>query len=348
VASTDLVKRMLDPRSGRLVREVRTAVARRDVVPLRRQLAAWRHGFYADTTLLYDFDQYGFDAYVSDYARATTLAAMNENRYILDDKVITYLYLHQFGIPTPTVHGFVRAGKIVWLAENPPAGGLDGLLEQRGKLVVKARAGSGGHGFALLRHDAGTTYVNGRPVAGAEQALGSGAAIISDFVEQHERIAAIYPGTTNTMRLVTFRDADTDQPFVAFGGHRFGTKRSEPVDNYGAGGLTVEIDVATGTLGRANYKPGTDLREMVLVDEHPDSGARITGTQIPHWDMLVQGVLRASDALPGHRYIGWDVAVTQDGYAIIEGNNRGDVQVQLHRPLLLDERIRKIFEGRRR
>ena len=349
MAGGNLVRRVFDPRRGRLVVEARTALANRHVVPLRRQVAAWRHGFYAETTRMYDFDTYGFDAYISDYERATTLASMNESRYLLDDKVVTYLYLSQVGVPTPKVYGFVHEGTVVWLGEEPD-GGLEGLLERRGTLVVKSRSGSGGSGFALLTSDAGATYVNGRQVENCSSAVARGSLVITDFVQQHERIAAIFPNTTNTMRVMTFRDIDTDEPFVAFASHRFGTKRSQPVDNFGAGGLSVGIDIDTGVLQPAMWRrPGGSggRREIVWIDEHPDTGAQITGTKVPHWQMALDAVLRAAAALPGSRYVGWDLAVTQDGLSIIEGNNRGDVLVQMHGPLLLDERMRRIFAARR-
>jgi len=350
VANRSFARRVLDPRAGRLVREARTALANRHVVPLRRQVAAWRHGFYADSARVYDFDRYGFGSYVSDYERATKLASMNENRYLLDDKVVTYLYLHQMGVPTPTVHGIVHGGDVVWLGAAPPAGGLAGLLEERGKLVVKSRSGSGGSGFAVLERDADTTYVNGEAVADPARSLGRGSLVITDFVEQHPSMAAIYPGATNTMRLMTFRDVDTGEPFVAFATHRFGTERSGPVDNFGAGGLSVGVDIPTGTLSRALWRhpaAAGGSREIVWIDEHPDTGARITGTSVPHWDQVLDGVRRAAAALPGHRYVGWDLAVTEDGFSIIEGNNRGDVVVQMHGPLLVDERLRRFFAAQR-
>ena len=349
VASANLVRRLFDPREGRVVRELRSALANRHEIPLSRQIAAWRHGFYAETIRLYDLETYGLDAYVSDFERATTLSNMNDRKYLLDDKVVTYLYLSAVGVPTPTLHGFAQDGRIVWLGE-PPEGGLAGLLERRGRLVVKSRSGSGGNGFALLQRSAGSTLVNGREVADPSEALGKGSLVISDFVQQHERVAAIYPNTTNTMRLITFRDPDTDEPFVGFASHKFGTKRSEPVDNFGAGGMSAGIDAATGVLGRAVLRQPRQRdgrRDIVWVDEHPDSGARITGTQLPHWAELVDGVLRAAAALPGSGYVGWDLAVTDDGFSIIEGNNRGDVAVQLHGPLLVDERLRRIFARRR-
>ncbi len=41
----------------------------------------------------------------------------------------------------------------------------------------------------------------------------------------------------------------------------------------------------------------------------------------------------------------WDVAVTEDGFTIIEGNDRPDTVMQLHGPFLVDPRIRKAFEA---
>jgi hypothetical protein len=151
--------------------------------------------------------------------------------------------------------------------------------------------------------------------------------------------------------VITFRDVDTGEPFVAFASHRFGTDRSRPVDNFGAGGLSAGIDLATGVLDRglSRVRSADGRRnEIRWIDEHPDSGARITGTKIPHWEQVLDGVLHAAAALPGSRYVAWDLAVTQDGVSVIEGNNRGDVLVQLHGPLLLDERTRKVFAARRR
>ncbi len=352
MANGKLVRRLFNPRQGRLVREARTALANRHIVPLRRQLAAWRHGFYAETTRMYDFDTYGFDAYVSDYERATTLASLNENNYILDDKAVTFLFLHRVGVPTPTVHGLVHNGKVVWFSEEPPPGGLDGLLERRGRLVVKSRSGSNGSGFALLRREAGTTYVNGRAVTDSAQALEGRSLIISDFVEQHEQLAAVYPNTTNTTRVMTFRDADTDEPFVFYATQKFGTKRSEPVDNVGAGGLTVGVDIDTGVLRHAMYREpragAKDSHEIRWLHEHPDTGTRITDMKIPHWQMVVDGVRRAAAALPGSQYVGWDLVITADGFSIIEGNNRADVNVQMHGPMLADERMRRFFASKRR
>lgn len=118
------------------------------------------------------------------------------------------------------------------------------------------------------------------------------------------------------------------------------------MDNSAAGGLTAGVDVATGTLRRALAPHcSSDARtQWAWVDTHPDTGAlgsqawrSATGRQ--WW----QGSCARLAAMPESRYVAWDVAITRDGFSIIEGNSRADVIFQGHGPLLLDERVRKVF-----
>ena len=44
------------------------------------------------------------------------------------------------------------------------------------------------------------------------------------------------------------------------------------------------------------------------------------GLQIPHWDKILTTVQEAGKLLPNMRYIGWDIAVTEEGCEIIEAN----------------------------
>jgi hypothetical protein len=78
-------------------------------------------------------------------------------------------------------------------------------------------------------------------------------------------------------------------------------------------------------------------------DVHPSTGARVKGIEVPHWAEIVEEVRRVMLSMEGLRCVGWDVAVTDDGFSIIEGNNRPDVIMQVFRPFLLDARIRRFF-----
>jgi hypothetical protein len=332
----------------RLSREVRDALANRGEVPVGRQLQLWRHGFYGNHAQMYDFDRYGFDAYISDLQRSTKFEALNDpvQRYVLNDKLVTFLFLRSIGVPTPELHGFANGRRPVFFGEPGRSGGLRAVLEQERKLVVKPRGASGGDRFCLVELDGDRTLVNGEPGEDLDACL-QGSVVVSAFVAQHEREREVFPGATNTVRVLALRDRDSGEPFIAAAVHRFGTVRSAPVDNTRQGGLPARVDVETGVLGPmagmpGYYHPGPG--RVQWFDRHPDTGVLVQGTPVPHWAALVEGIRQLMLAMEGLNCVGWDVAITPDGFSVLEGNNRPDVIMQAHRPLLLDPRTRKFFE----
>jgi hypothetical protein len=338
------IPRRLHRPLGRLVREARSGLANSGTVPLKRQLQLWRHGFYSQNAHFYDFDTYGFGAYVSDFQRATGLERINDpiQRALLNDKLVAFLYLRAVGAPTPTVYGYSNGDQLVCF-DDAPAQDIEGLLKATGRLVVKPRGGSGGSRFALLEQAGDTTLVNRRPNADLGEHL-RGRVVVSEFIEQHAYAREIHPHTTNTMRLLVLRDSDTGEPFVTAATHRFGTQRSFPVDNIARGGMSADVDVETGILGPLAAVAPTP-GPIRWHDAHPETGAPVRGTSVPRWSEIVDEVQRVTTTLEGLHCVGWDVAVTQDGFQIIEGNNRPDTAMQLHGPFLTDERTRRVFEA---
>ena len=58
-------------------------------------------------------------------------------------------------------------------------------------------------------------------------------------------------------------------------------------------------------------------------DVHPVTGTAFVGFQLPMWDEVlatVRSIARKAYLLPQCHYLGWDVALTPDGPAVIEGN----------------------------
>lgn len=337
-------------RYRRLRQELRHALVNRREVPITRQLVAWRHGFYAESSLLYDFATFGHDAYVSDRVRVKKLASVNRLPYVLGDKLAFSLYLKSAGCPTPTVYGLVEGDRVLLLGAGADGRDLSDLLAVQARLVVKPRHGTGGEGFGLLERSGGKTTLNGVELADVDDGLRGRRAIISEFIQQHDYARSIYPGSTNTLRLVTLTEGATAEPIVVFAVHRFGTEASRPVDNVRAGGLSAHIDLDSGTMGPAAAAPGHSTSEVVTRmtwhDRHPDTGERIAGTTVPGWALVKAEVQRVAAALPDNTFVGWDVVVTPDGISVLEGNVRPDVNLQMHRPLLLDPRVRSFFEER--
>ena len=138
-------------------------------------------------------------------------------------------------------------------------------------------------------------------------------------------------------------DLERDEPFVARALHRFGTRRSAPVDNYSKGGLAATVDLETGELGAAITAPS--IAGPRHYTSHPDTGAPIAGIPVPRFADICDAVLDLNRHLPHIPYIGWDVLVGDDQWWIIEGNHFPDTQmIQAFGPLLVDPRIRRFYE----
>ena len=99
------------------------------------------------------------------------------------------------------------------------------------------------------------------------------------------------------------------------------------VDNFHQGGAVCRVDVATGEVGPAwdNWT----RRPCVLHHQHPVTGATIAGTRLPCWPETVAMVAKAAGLFPDRIMIGFDVAITDRGPVIIEGNvQQGSDMVQ--------------------
>lgn len=319
-------------------------------VPLARRAVLWRRGFLGDADLLYDFSRNDWRLYLSDYAYYLKTPFINFGRksVFLNDKLFFYYLMKGISALTPALYGVVEGQKVAWIDAPPSPAGSDalrvrGLLEQGHEIVLKPLNGGNGDGISFLSLDEGSIRVNGEQSDEARVGeLLTPGTLISERVGQADYAARISESAINTLRVVTMWDYARDGPFIAFAVHRFGTARSAPVDNWGRGGLSALVDVETGELGPAAAAPYSGRLERHAA--HPDSGAPIEGTVIPSWPKVKQEVLRMARSLPHLAYVGWDLVAGDDGPCIIEGNAYPNVHViQVHRPLLADDRVRDFY-----
>ncbi len=82
------------------------------------------------------------------------------------------------------------------------------------------------------------------------------------------------------------------------------------------------VDLETGLLGRMTADKPECLSEFF--DAHPVTGARVTGREVPRWRELAQLAIDMHRTLPGRVFIGWDLALTPEGPAFLEGNSFAD------------------------
>lgn len=137
--------------------------------------------------------------------------------------------------------------------------------------------------------------------------------LVEQVVEQHDEIAALYENSVNTLRIVTILKEDGTAD-VVFSSIRIGNHGSF-VDNLNSGGMSALVDISTGTI----VKAGKD-KDLITYDVHPMSVKPIVGFAIPMFDKAVELCKQAATVVPQIRYVAWDVAITNDGPELIEGN----------------------------
>ena len=127
-----------------------------------------------------------------------------------------------------------------------------------------------------------------------------------------------------TVRIVTCIDESGDvQIYLALFKIIVGTNLHDNY-NYGlSGNLTANIDPATGALNKATGA-SPDKIGFSIVPNHPTTGRPISGFQLPHWRETRELVRQAAQLFWPLRTIGWDVAITQDGPVLMEGNSMWD------------------------
>lgn len=140
--------------------------------------------------------------------------------------------------------------------------------------------------------------------------------IHQDVIVQHDAINKIYKHSVNTIRFDTYMDKNNKiHILVAY--MRFG-RGGNVVDNMSSGGFYVGVDEKNGVLKSKSYQfmkyGGGQL------DRHPDTGIIFEGYKIPYFKEACELIEKCVTYIPD-RIIGWDIAITENGPVIIEGND---------------------------
>ena len=312
-------------------------------LPTGALLPLLARGFCPNKHWLYGLDQNNPSLYLDDRRLLATSTIDAPNASWLDDKVRFHALLPGL-VPRPRLLAVVRDGALEWREASPEEQEPIALLVRRERVVAKPATRCGGTGVMLLEWRDRCFWINGRRVLpGSVRTAMTGAkyALIEEHVRQGAYAAGIYPCTVNTIRMLTMLEPGTGAPFLAAAVQRIGCARSFPADNASRGGLAAGIDPDSGRLTRA---ASTKEVPVVWQDRHPETGASITGTLVPSWRELRDGILALAARLPALPQIAWDVAVLDDGFAVIEANSWSGVDLlQMHRPLLADARIRRFY-----
>jgi hypothetical protein len=138
--------------------------------------------------------------------------------------------------------------------------------------------------------------------------------LVEEYVVQHPALMELSPSGLNTVRIFT-QLSSTDVDIL---GARLRISVNSPVDNMAAGNLAAPVDLSTGRVnGPAVFSDITKSDCNV----HPVTNIKIIDFKVPFWPDVVEMAKQAALLCPENKSVGWDIAITENGPEIIEGNH---------------------------
>lgn len=318
---------------------------------LRQKVWAWRRGFLSYRIAQYGLTEENYKKFLSDYDYHWLNRINGVFQGWINDKT-TYRYIMEPVkelVPEYYFSVYQKDGDtLLAKMQDCPKGieatfdGVIELLEQKKKLVFKPSAGTHGDGFYCFEYEDGTYMVNSEPKTKEElvEVITSQKSfyIITDYIVMHSKLKKIYPKSVDSIRIMVVNSNGYD-PRILQAYLRIGSSKTGFTDNIGYGGICSMVNLENGEL----YNPQT-VKDHVFYpcEHHPDTGTKISGVVIPHWELICESVKKISRLMPELEYLGFDVAVTEDGLNIMEINIHQD----LHKVGEHSEEIRQFFRDK--
>ena len=190
-----------------------------------------------------------------------------------------------------------------WLYLNNNYDEFVKFCEGKEDFIAKPVGGSGGEGIELIKIDKKKlkkTY---------EYLVSNNKLLVEEKIIQNKKIGMLNKTSVNTFRIVSFFDGkETHILNVVFKIGNGGV-----TDNFSSGSMYTFV--RDGKI----IVPAIDRDDNIFY-EHPISKIKIVGYEIPNYDKAINLVKECAKKIPEVKYVGWDVAITDKGAVIIEGN----------------------------
>ena len=315
---------------------------------LKEKLWAWKRGFTSYRIQQYSLTEKNCRQILSDYDYAW-LNRINNGyqkwindkttmRYVLDEAK-EYMAGYYFFISKKNGKLFIK--KLQDCPEHIGRADSDGILQllrEKEKLVMKPNAGTHGDGFYKLEYTDEAFFVNEKESSAdrIKELISSqkSSYVITEYIEMHRDLKKIYPGSVNTIRMMVINKT-CFEPKIVQTYMRIGSSKTGVTDNIAYGGLAAYVDKDSGYYDRAALL--SDHR-YISMDHHPDTGTLLEG-YLPNWETVKKGVYDISMMIPQLEYLGFDIAITEDGFKILEINIHQDI----HKAHEFTEEINRFF-----
>lgn len=176
---------------------------------------------------------------------------------------------------------------------------LNRFLINKSKIIAKPIDGIGGEGIKIIDTQEKNIYENYNNY------------LLEEIIVQDHKLSELYDKSVNSIRIFTFFDGEKSyllQAILKIGNGNY-------VDNFSSYGMYAFLN-DKGTV----ITPAIDKDDQIY-GIHPISKKQILNFQVPQFDQAKDLVLKAAKEIPEVKYVGWDVAISNSGPCIIEGNS---------------------------
>lgn len=257
---------------------------------------------------------------------------------ILRNKLYFGIFAKAINIKTPEDLAYIENGEIHDIGNGFSTIGFTELLGLADDMFVKSLDGENGVGVFHLEVRDGQALLNGQPATeGAfREIIGQHAFIVQEKIQQHPEINRLYPLSVNTIRICTVRNLQSGKIHAWPSMFRMGCGGSH-IDNASQGGIMLDINLETGLLNRFGHRLAK-FGGGGSYTKHPDTGIEFGTFKVPFIKEAAAQAIHFHSMLDIHS-IGWDVVITPEGPAFIEGNDDWEIMNAQQ-----DHGVRDLFE----
>ena len=307
-----------------------------------RQISwCYLNGFLPKEYFAFDLKHNDPGKYLGRFDNIRRASINGDYSYILGNKIFLERHLKAVINGIDKLHvveniAYIEKGKLISLNNKVTTGKFTSLLQllEKKDLILKPISGSRGWGILLLQKNGDHFLIDNKKTS--LEKLVSRLEKLNNYLIQERFIQRgfshdIYPGSLNCLRICTMTDPVTNEPFIPYALHRFGSQDSGFTDNSSLGGISAVIgEDGILEIARTLNREGT----IEVYESHPLSNKRIYKEQIPEWRIISENIIEMARRMPYLNNIGWDVILSDDEVYILEGNIGPGVNIiQVHKPL---------------
>lgn len=248
----------------------------------------------------YDMDDEHRKTYVTRFINKKIISKFNDDKfsYVFDEKNVfnkrfkKYLRREYVDVKTLTFDQFKK------------------FMQDKEIVFAKPNTGVSGKGIERLKKsDFESLESLYKYVKNPDKDFG----VVEQELIQHEDLSRLYPLAINSLRIVTM--VIDGKAYCCYVTSKMGND-GKFVDNLESRGLCCPVDIKTGKI----YSVAHTSR-LEVFEKHPYTGIKFDGYQLPYVKEAIDMCLEAAMEVDEIKFVGWDVCITKDGPAIIEGND---------------------------